>query len=1510
MRVKKILKILAYSLSGFVVFLLLLAALSQTQIFRNGLRSFLLSRASEALDAEIHLGTMTGNLISGFSIDQVSIKVGHDYFVTAERLDIRYDLFQIPGRTVAISDLALVKPDIAMLRGREGRWNFERMIRPAPGDTTHTGPFDWKINIKRLKIENATFVLIDSASLSSSDHEFDDTSYVEFHDIALKNLTLDASVYITNEEKHAVISTLRFDSDRPSFSLKHLAGDFTVTPAFARVKGLSIRTGASNIRLDAEMKNFDLLGGVDLEALQKKPVELSLHAHNIDLNELKRFISPIGFLNSSIGLDLETQGEFGELRIKRLDLTAGESEFHVTGTLFNLHTPSMLYLNTTFEKSFVTSTDAKTLLPTFHLPDLERLGRSALRLTFVGMPLDFRTRVSLTTDAGNVQVDGAMKIGGAERLRYSGTVGYNALNLAGIFNNPELHSKLYGSLRIDGKGTMLNALETSLDVQMDSSELAGRAIRGTHLRVEASGGKFTTTGDLTVGTMHAVVRGTFDNNPDPPAFSLRGTVNALNLEDLLHEQSALSDLNFSIAANGSGITWSSLNGDVLLDILPSRYREYKIDSSAIHLVVDQHNPANKRLTFTSNIADFSLTGAFNTDYMKELIQYEILNLRREIGLKFVAVDTAFATTVAPAELKALEKKLAPYHETLNAAFSLTIKNLEPLSIVTSDRRFDGVGVLRGTMVGNFQDLSLHANLSIDDFFYGNADSGILIQNALTTLDVKNLKPHTPLKDVAAHIVANAGSLHINRNESDSLSITFNYEHEQSSYNARFRHNKVSHFAIEGVSTIIEDYLTFRLNDLQVSFKDFAWRADSGASVAFSPKGIRVAGFTMRRDSQSVSVNGSIMKGESITGSLSGTHLNLDGLRYLLAKDEGDRRRFSGRADIRLDVSGTLESPVYTASLNASGFAFRGVPIGNISSAVQYKDQTLSLSADVIKDPAQPDLTVRGTIPVSLALVPGRVVGNDRTMDLHVQSSGIQIGILDPILPTFDQLDGIMKCDVTVGGTLTHPTYAGTLAIEHCSFIFVPNFVSYTFGGSFSLRGERIYIVNAAVQSKANDDQFKRPGLLQLTGDFSLKDLKPSDFNLTAKGDLLVVRETTRKSSLSVYGNLFIETGPDGLHYTGEIEQSHLSGYVLVKSSSLIFPPTQQNVSEQFSNTVPTVFVNDTVKATTSRTTETALRYFGADGDHARENNNGNGEPSKSFVDGIRYDLEIECAGGNTEFRMIFNSSTNEELVANLNGRFSITEDGKRWVGTLNVDRAYYRFIKQFNADGTIKYSGDFLNPELDITATYEGVRAGADSASTSKPEKVVVTMKISGTRLAPKLEWSMTIDDVDYYSYKGITSSDVQTDAVSFILAGTFPLTRSQANDLASELGPTARSSLVTGATSLFTSAFSDFLRRETGFIYSIELSYGTQASFGEAADIRLSGVAGRGIWKYGGKILNDPLSNANISLMYSLGDILERPSLRNFMVELERKVEINGLGEATDRKQTNSARVFYRFSF
>jgi hypothetical protein len=281
--------------------------------------------------------------------------------------------------------------------------------------------------------------------------------------------------------------------------------------------------------------------------------------------------------------------------------------------------------------------------------------------------------------------------------------------------------------------------------------------------------------------------------------------------------------------------------------------------------------------------------------------------------------------------------------------------------------------------------------------------------------------------------------------------------------------------------------------------------------------------------------------------------------------------------------------------------------------------------------------------------------------------------------------------------------------------------------------------------------------------------------------------------------------------------------------------------------------------------------------------------------------------------MIFNPLSGEELVAAINGRFSITGDGTRWYGDLEIDRAYYNFLKRFNAEGTLKYRGDFADPGLNIRARYEGAREVVkDTVAGSEPDRedIVVTFLIGGTRMKPTMQYDMTIDGVDYAHYNGPKSNDIQSDAIQFVVYGSFPLTSAEKREVSGQVSRTLGLSVLTGATSLLTGALSEFLREETGFISSVEFSYSARGTLEESADIRLSGTAWNGYWRYGGKLFDDPLDKANFSLVYSFDAILGSPSLRNLMVELERRVENNPLGQKSDLKRVYSARLYYRFSF
>ncbi len=1514
---KRLVRIAVWLFDGILVFVLLVAGFTQTQIFRDRLRAVALSNLDSLLNAQVHLGELRGNLITGFEIDSISVAVDGTSVVSASRVDLRYNIFAIPGKTLSLSKIALFNPSFTLLRDRGGSWNFERMIRSRGGDTTAGKPFDWKVDLQELEIQHGTVVLLDSASLLRPGHAPPDNSTVEYHNFRLYNLNLVMSALLQPEEKHVRIASLSFVSDSPSFWMQRLALDAFVTPHGAQIDGLTVTTDRSDFTLKASLKNVDLLTGVSLEQLRKCPVDLSLRVITLDLNELQAFIPALDFLNGTVMADLDLSGEFGRVAVKRFDLQQGTSRLAMKGTVTNLHRPEDLALDVRLAESTIDPGDLLRLMPRFDLPDFGAAGPVKLSASFNGRPLNFKAACDLESGAGRLwSPEFTMEVGGPRSLAYRGDVHMRDFNLAVLLGDPRFASRLTGTASINGEGVSVRQMNTRFSVAVDSSEFRDQPVTATRILMNAEDKKVRGTVHFSVGEMRGDITGDLDESqPGPPTYSIDGNVVSLNLESFLHDRSYNSDLTLKIKARGSGLNWSDLTGDFLLDLSSSRYGEYQVDSGNVHMIIDPVDSVEKRLTIESNIADFVITGAFDLPYLAKLAEFEVENVREAVGAKLAPLDSSLAASVDQKKLDRLAKELTAKNVTLDANFALLLKNLEPLSIVTGNRTFNGTGTITGTVAGGFTSLNLETELDLDEFFYGNVESGILIEEGKIALNVRALTPVAPLNSAALRLTGMIGSLHVNREHFDSLVVDITSNRTTAKFSGRTAVNENLRCATAGDARLSGDTVAVTFGQLEVAYVDYAWAADPHARFELTRNGVSVHDLVMRRDSEEVSLEGSVVGGGLLDARLNGSHIDLNGLRYLPAEEVTDSTRgmFSGTAGLSLVGGGTLARPWFMGSLSVDRFTYRGVPLGSFAGDMRYRDKSLSLhavgSSRIDGNNSFPDMVVDGTIPIDLSLGPvesDRIT--DEPVDLTIKAENFQMGILDPFLPTFRRFSGLLKCDLTVKGPLLHPSYGGTASIKECSFLFLPNNIDYSFEGSFEAEGERLKVLDAAL---SNINEGTQAGVIRITGDFALRNLHPGDFNLSLNGNLLVVKETTSKSSLEVSGNLFVEIGPAGLRFTGEIENSLLKGELLVRNSSLVFPPTTSQVVEESALAVPVMVVDDTMRVVERRRRSAAERYFS----YRRGSVSGVAEeesrkvPSVSFMDGMKYDLEIETTGGNTEIKMVFNPISAEELVATIDGRFAIRGDKTRWFGELTIQRAYYNFLKRFDAQGKIRYTGDFMNPELDVKATYRGRRTVQDSTG-RLDERVVVTFKISGARQQPKVDYAMTIDDVDYLNYRGLKSNDIQSDAIQFIVYGTFPLTAAQKNEVQTDVERTLGFSVLTGASSLLTGTLSEFLRAQTGFISSVELSYGGGGkALSEAAEIRLSGVAWNGYWRYGGRILDDPLGNANFSLMYSLGTIFNAPTVRNLMFELERRVEQSTL-QSNDLKRVNSARLFYRFSF
>jgi hypothetical protein len=397
----------------------------------------------------------------------------------------------------------------------------------------------------------------------------------------------------------------------------------------------------------------------------------------------------------------------------------------------------------------------------------------------------------------------------------------------------------------------------------------------------------------------------------------------------------------------------------------------------------------------------------------------------------------------------------------------------------------------------------------------------------------------------------------------------------------------------------------------------------------------------------------------------------------------------------------------------------------------------------------------------------------------------------------------------------------------------------------------------------------------------------------------------------MYGTLFTAIGLDGLRITGTLARPFLSGTLSVLDADLVFPPAIAVASTNSNLSLEYVVVDDTTSA--SHSGPRPSKFYGPLEAQAFRSERGARPQSSPLLDRLRYNLNIETQGI-TAVKMIFTPATNEELYAELTGSVvAMNSQGTPSIyGEIEIaQRSYYNFFKKFDATGKLKFVGQWDNPELDVRATYEGVRQVAESqlgdqaaaAATGEQrtteQKVIVELTIKGPRLNPKLDMSMKVQSRPggaYEDWSGKTQGgDVQSDVISFIVTGKFrdQLTAKDQQEL-TNIGSSTGSSV---ASSLLSGIFSDYLRQEFSFVRSVDVLY-QGGSFSEGTNVNITANAGIGQLRVGGKIFND-LGNTNLTYQVNL--------VRNLFLEIQRKVNSDN---TEDKRLTNEARLYYRFSF
>jgi autotransporter translocation and assembly factor TamB len=1510
---KTVLRTIGYAVALVLFLLIVLASFTQTKLFKDRLRVFIASFITTQTNGSLSLGTIHGNFISGFTIDSLVLWVGKDPLIATGRIAVGYDLFEIPNRVITIDSIVIERPNVALRRDEEGVWNIDRLAPPS--EVGKPSRFEWTIILKKLRLINGSVVVKDERDVAAADHPPNLPNQVDYGNVSIFNLNLGLNGRIRENNVSLAVEHLSFESERPLFQLRRFGGKFAITDHYVSAKNLTIETSRSRIALDAEMRNLNLFEGIDLEHLQHKPIDLELLADNIDLNELKSFIPAIDFLNGSAYVDLKAGEEFGDLAIERLNVQTYGTAVRLTGEILNLHDPENLVINAHIFEGQTVPGDADRLLPAFQIPRFEKVGPTKFTAEYVGRPLNFQAKVNAASNVGAVQADIRFNLE-KDQIVYEGTFQTNALQLAKILDEQSLEGRITARGEITGSGTTLAEVDARFHATIDTSLIGKAQIQSCE--IDAKMRNSALTAGLRVSSSAARVLASIEADladQQHPSYDIQASVDDLDLGRLLGEKKFISNIACGVSLRGRGLSLDDALGQLDVRFSESTFGQHRFGGEQVSLTLEHKDGQGSRLSLTSPIADLEIEGTFTPLDLwaqvaceADIVQHAIRE--RTPHFKSIGHD-------ADGPQKAEARRYIPHQQALDVNIQCAIKDLSPASVLLGDFPYNGIGMLEAKVKANASTFSLAANAKADDLFFGRIDKGTLLEDASVILTYERdrsafAKALVDLEGVSININGRIRHAIVGKVPLDSVQLELAYRDLSGRFEIRTTIDTTLLLETSGAMEAHAGGFRFHPSHLSIASETATWTAKQPLELGTETSGIRLSELLLKHGDEEISLNGSVAVDGPVDMSLAGRNIELGslfrslGLRSL--RQAADI--FSGRINVSASVKGSTEAPIGTININGSDLAVRGKPIGILNAQLRYADELaeaeIRLSRDGADSLAAPLLTAVGRIPVNLAL--GKVEKRfpDRPMDVRIRSDGLPLDIVDPLTTTLDDLRGSMHCDIALGATPSAPSYRGTIELRDVGFLFVPNNISYTLAGSLQAQDERLQVSGMRVQNLPRD---RDDGIVDVTGYFTIKNFAIGDFDLRATGQLLVVNPSTRKTLQTMYGTLFASTGSGGLHYRGNFDDSYLSGELYVKEATLVFPPTGTTVYSTTGAIVDYVVVDDTSKRASPR--KLAQRFYAEAPADSLERASQASKPTRTILDGMNYNLTIETQG-KAEIRIIFTQATNEELFAELDGKLFLQKSDSRpqMTGEISVsERSYYNFFKRFDASGTLNFVGSPDNPELKIKATYQGKRRPPELPpdSLATEQTVIVTLDITGTRYEPKLTMSMTVDGDDWASQS--KGGDIQSDAISFILTGKFTsdLTSKEKSDIISNLSSAAGSSILYGLPSqMLSGVLTDFLRNEFGFIRSAEVTY-QGGSLQETADLRLSGELFRAYWRFGGRIFND-IGNANVSFAVSMGEILSDPSLRNLFIELERRVEGTELVE--QKKLTNAARIYYKFSF
>ena len=422
-----------------------------------------------------------------------------------------------------------------------------------------------------------------------------------------------------------------------------------------------------------------------------------------------------------------------------------------------------------------------------------------------------------------------------------------------------------------------------------------------------------------------------------------------------------------------------------------------------------------------------------------------------------------------------------------------------------------------------------------------------------------------------------------------------------------------------------------------------------------------------------------------------TNVDLSGVDAVLLRPP----QLSGQLNATSTISGTKESPSVKGDFHVTAGGFRQFHYDSLNATVDYAGAGVTLDAK-LQENATGWITAKGYVPTAAFALSAASVRThheatsaENRIDLHVESSAIDLGVVQGFTTAITNVTGTMQAKIDVTGAADDPHPAGRSRCSMRRSEWSRPALRIGDGGRVDLQPDRVHIA----QIKVLDSQQKP---LSVSGDLAIHELSVGTFNVAVKTDDFKLIDNKM-------GNVRVHSD---LRLTGELSNPRIEGDLGVTTGNINLDPILEQASDS---------------AYATKQTE-----YGSAG----------GETKPSAFDALQVDVHMTVPGDlvikGSELKTPDSPIGLGALNITLGGDVYVSKvpwDQIRLVGVVKTVRGVYTFQgRQFTIlrDGTVQFVGlDEIDPNLDIRTQrlIQGVEANVNiRGSLSKPEIVLTSV--------------------------------------------------------------------------------------------------------------------------------------------------------------------------------------------